>query len=245
MNQPVESIAAPAPTTGSAAALFNVLLEPRKTFESLKPTAPWIMPLVVILLAVAAFTYINWPYLMDQRIESFQASDQIPAEQKAEIMADMQAKRENPGPVDIALGPLFVGVFSILGAAIWLLLGNVVAGGDGIFKTLWSAFNYAGMVGVVEMVLKTIMIQMKQSANVYTSLALLTPDLDTKGFVFRALDALDVFSLWFFLLMAVGVSVMCKVKAPKATTIAIVSFVVWAVGIKAGLGTALGGLFGM
>ena len=113
------------------------------------------------------------------------------------------------------------------------------------FKTLWSAFNFAGMVGVVEMILKTIMIQMKQSANVYTSLALFAPDLDTKGFAFRALDALDVFSLWFFLLMAVGVSVMCKVKAPKATTIALVSFVVWAVGIKAGLGTALGGLFGM
>ena len=95
------------------------------------------------------------------------------------------------------------------------------------------------------MVLKTVMIQMKQSANVYTSLALLTPDLDTKGFVFRALDAVDIFSLWFFLVMAVGVSVMCKVKAQKATTVAVISFVVWAVGIKAGLGTALGGLFGM
>ncbi len=245
MNQPVESVAAPAASTGAVAALFNVLLEPRKTFEALKPASPWILPLVVILLAVAGFTYINWPHLMDQRIEAFQASDRLEPAQKAEIIADMQAKRENPGPVDIALGPLFVGIFSILGAALWLLLGNVVAGGDGTFKTLWSAFNYAGMVGVVEMVLKTIMIQMKQSANVYTSLALLAPDLDTKGFAFRALDAVDIFSVWFFLVMAVGVSVMCKVKAQKATTIAIVSFVVWAVGIKAGLGTALGGLFGM
>ena len=78
MNQPVESVAAPAPTTGSAAALFGVLLEPRKTFESLKPSAPWILPLVVILLAVAAFTYVNWPYLMDQRTEAFQSSDPEP-----------------------------------------------------------------------------------------------------------------------------------------------------------------------
>ena len=110
-----------------------MLLEPRKTFEALKPTAPWILPLVVVLLAVVGFTYVNWPYLMDQRIEAFQASDRLEPAQKAEIIADMQAKRENPGPVDIAMGPVFVGVFSVLGAALWLLLGNVVAGGDGSF----------------------------------------------------------------------------------------------------------------
>lgn len=245
MNQPVESVAAPAPPSNAVAALFKVLLEPRNTFEALKPLAPWILPFVVMLLAVAAFTYVNWPYIMDQRIEAFQASDQIPAEQKTQIIADMQAKRDAPSPVDVSMGPIFVGVFSLLGAAVWLLLGNVVSGGDGSFKTLWSAFNFAGMVGVVEMVLKTIMIQMKQSANVYTSLALLAPDLDTRSFAFRALDAVDLFSLWFFLVMAVGVSVMCKVKARKATTVALIAFVVWAVGFKAGLGSLVGGMFGM
>lgn len=245
MNQPVAISPAQASGTSAVSALFKVLIEPRNTFEALKASAPWILPVVIIFLAVVGFTYINWPYLMDQRIEAFQASDQLEPAQKAEIVADMQAKRGAPGVFDIVIGPVFVLVFSVLGAAVWLLLGNVVSGGDGSFKTLWSAFNFAGMVSVVEMVLKTIMMQMKQSANVYTSLALLTPDLDTKSYVFRALDAVDIFSIWFFLVMAVGMSVMCKVKAQKATTVALVSFAVWALGIKAGLGTVLGGFFGM
>lgn len=246
MNQePVAIAPAQASGTNAVSALFKVLMEPRSTFESLKATCPWIVPLALIFLCVLAFTYVNWPYLMDQRIESFQSSQQLEPAQKAKIVGDMEAKRESPGVFDIVIGPVFVLVFSVVGAALWLLLGNVVAGGDGTFKSLWSAFNYAGMVGVLEMALKTLMMHMKQSANVYTSLALLTPDLDTKSYAFRALDAMDVFSIWFFLLMGVALSVMCKVKPKKATTVAVIAFVVWTLGIKAGLGTALGGMFGM
>lgn len=245
MNQPVESVPVEAPATGAAAALLTVLFEPRRTFEALKPKAPWILPLLVFFLAVGAFTWVNWPHLVDQRIEAFRSSDRLAPEQKAVILKGMEESRENPGAKDLIPGPLFAVVFSLLGAALWLLIGNVVMGGDGTFRQLWSAFTYAGMVLVVEMILKTAMIQMKKSADVYTSLALVAPDLDSTGFVFRALDAVDVFSIWFFLVMGTGVSVMCKVKPQKAMTVSLVAFAVWAIGIKAGLGSVLGGFLGM
>lgn len=245
MNQPVESASAQAPGTGAATALFKVLLEPRKTFEALKPSVPWILPLVVMLLAVAGFTYVNWPYLLEQRIEAFKASERFSPEQKAEILQGMEEKRSGPAAIDIVPGPVMVLLLSLLGAAVWLLIGNVVLSGDGTFKQIWSAFNYGGMIGVVEMLLKTALMQMKQSADVFTSLALLAPDLDSTGYAFRALDAVDVFGIWFFLVMAIGVSVMCKVKPQKATTVSLVFFLVWALGIKAGLGSVLGGFVGM
>jgi len=220
--------------------MFSVFTEPRKTFEGLRASTPWILPVIVIFLAVAGFTYVNWPYLVDQRIESFRANEQLPPDAKASILEGMQESRDNPGIKDIVPGPIFVVLFSLLGAALWLLAGNVVMGGDGTFKQLWSAFNYAGLIGVLEMVLKTVMIQMKQSADVYTSLALLAPDIESSSFTFRALDAVDVFSLWFFYVMALGVSVMCKVKPQKAVGVSFVIFAVWAFGIKAGLGSVLG-----
>jgi Yip1 domain len=245
VNQPVEPTPLSAPPVSPVAALFKVLVEPSSTFVGIKPSSPWIIALLLILVAVAAFTYVNWPYLVDQRIEAFSSSDTLPADAKQEILQGMRESRDNPAAKDIITGPVFVALASLLAAAVWLLLGNVVMGGDGTYKQLWSAFNYAGVVGVVEMVLKTMMIQMKQSANVYTSLALLAPDLDTKGFVFRALDAVDVFSLWFFYVMAIGVSVMCKVNPRKATVVTFVFWAVWAFGIKAGLGTVIGPYIGM
>lgn len=245
MNVPVEPVPPAAPTMGQGAALFNVLIEPRKTFEAIKSSSPWILPVIVMLLAVVAFTYINWPYLVDERMESFKTNERIPAESKTEILAQMAASREHVDAVQLAIGPVFVVVIALIGAALWLLTGNVVMGGDGTFKGVWSAFSYAGMIGVVEMALKTVMIQLKQSAQVYTSLALLAPDLDTKGFVFRALDSVDVFSLWFFGLMAIGISVVCKVNPRKATVTSFVVWAVWALGIKAGLGSVLGPYIGM
>lgn len=245
MNQPVPSAPSAAPPVSAVSALFNVFLEPRKTFEGLKSSSPWILPVIVMFVAVAAFTYVNWPHLVDQRIESFRTNENIPAETRAEILQGMQESRENPGLTDVITGPIFVVIFSLIGAALWLLAGNVVMGGDGTFKQLWSAFNYAGLIAVVEMALKTMLIQMKQSADVYTSLALLAPDLDSKGFAFRALDAVDVFSLWFFFVMAIGVSVMCKVNSRKAVTVSFVVWGIWAFGIKAGLGSVLGQYIGM
>lgn len=245
MNQPVQSTPLATGSVGPVSAMFSVFTEPRKTFEGLRATTPWILPVIVIFLAVGAFTYVNWPQLLDQRIESIRANETLPADAKAQMLEGMTESRDNPGVTDIVPGPVFVVLFSLLGAALWLLAGNVVMGGDGTFKQLWSAFNYAGLIGVLEMLLKTVMIQMKQSADVYTSLALLAPDLESGSFTFRALDAVDVFSLWFFYVMAIGVSVMCKVKPQKAVGVSLVIFAVWAFGIKAGLGSVLGGYVGM
>jgi hypothetical protein len=221
-------------------------MEPRRTFEGLRAKAPWILPLIIWFLAIAAFSYVNWEFVIDQQIESIRSNEGIPEEAREQAVDRMRESRTNPSLPQSFIGPVVAVILSLIGAAIWLMVGNVVAGGDGTFKLIWSGFNYASMVGVVEMILKTIMIQMKGSADVYTSLALLAPDnLDRFGFAFRALNAVDVFSIWFFILMGIAVSVMCKVRPQKAM---ISSFAVWAVyafGFKAGLGSVLGQFIGM
>jgi hypothetical protein len=89
------------------------------------------------------------------------------------------------------------------------------------------------------------MIQTKKSASVYTSLALLAPDLDVHGFLFRLLNAVDLFSIWFFAVMAIAVSVTCKVNPKKAMVASFVVWGLWAIGVKAGLGSVLGQYIGM
>jgi hypothetical protein len=245
LSEPVTLAPSTAESVSPVSALFGVFTEPRKTFEGLKEKAPWLFPMILVLLAVVAFTWVNWPFLMDERMEAIRNSDRIPAESKAQIMQSMQEQREHRSVLQMSAGPAFVAIFSLLGAGLWLMAGNVIMGGDGTYKKIWCVFNYASLVSLLEMGLKTLMIQMKQSAHVYTSLALLAPDLDPGGFLFRALDGVDVFSIWFFALMAIGVSVMCKVKPQKAMTVSFVIFGVWVLGLKAGLGSTVGQYMGM
>ena len=234
-----------AKSVSPAAALVKVLFEPKATFESLREKAPWILPFLVTFVLIAGYTYVNWSYLVDSQMDSIRSNEGIPAETKTGILEDMRESRDNPSPARVLTAPLFVAVLSLIGAAIWLLIGNVVLGGDASYKQLWSAYNYAGMVGMVEGIIKSVMIQMKGSAEVYTSLALLAPELDTYGFTFRALDAIDIFSLWFFGVMAVGVAAMCKVRSQKAMVVSYVVWAIWAFGIKAGLGSLVGQYVGM
>jgi hypothetical protein len=229
-----------------ATALVSVLLEPRKTFEGLREMAPWILPVIVLFVIIAGFTYVNWPYLIDSQIESVRANEALPEEAREQALAGMIESRDNPNLVQVFVGPTIAIIVSLIGAGIWLLMGNVMMGGYGTFKTLWSAFNYAGRVSVVEMILTTIMIQMKGSAEVYTSLALIAPSgLDQYGFTFRALNAVDVFSIWFFVVMAIGTSVMCKVQAKKAMTVSFVVWAIWAFGWKGGVMSVIGQFIGM
>ena len=241
--------ASPTPTepgVNPATALVSVLLEPSKTFAGLRAKAPWILPVIVLFVVIAAFTYVNCPYLIDSQIESVRANEALPEEARDQALAGMIESRDNPNLVQVFVGPTIAIIVSLIGAGIWLLMGNVMMGGDGTFKTLWSAFNYAGMVSVVEMILKTLMVQMKGSAEVYTSLALIAPaGMNKYGFAFRTLDAVDVFSIWFFAVMAIGTSVMCKVQAKKAMVVSFVVWAVWAIGWKGGLMSVIGQFIGM
>lgn len=227
------------------AALWKVLLEPKATFEALRARAPWILPLALGLVLILVFTYSTWPLLMDAQIERIRMNEGIPDGARQAAIARVMETRDTPVLWQVAIGPIFATLAALIATGIWLGIGNVVLGGNANFKKIWSMFNYAGMVGLVGLLLKWVMMAMKGSAEVHTSLALLAPDLNPTGFVFRALDGIDIFSIWFFILIGFGLSAMCRVATPKAMTVTFIVWAVWVFGFKAGLGSLIGGFVGM
>jgi hypothetical protein len=226
-------------------ALWKVLLEPKATFEGLRERAPWILPLALGIVLIVVFTYSAWPMLMDAQIERIRMNEGIPEGARNAAIAQVQATRDTPVLWQVAIGPVAATIFALLATGIWLGVGNVLLGGNANFKKIWSMFNYAGMVGVVSLLIKWAMMAMKGSADVHTSLALLAPDLNPTGYLYRALDGVDVFSIWFFILIGFGLAAMCRVKTQKAMTVTFVVWAIWIFGFKAGLGTLVGGLVGM
>jgi hypothetical protein len=227
------------------AAMWKVLLEPKATFEGLRHKAPWILPWALGFVVILAFTYTTWSLLMDAQIERIRMNESIPDGAREAAMAQVQATRDNPVLWQVAIGPVFGTVAALIATGIWLGVGNVLLGGNANFKKIWSMFNYAGMSAVVSLLVKWAMMTMKGSAEVHTSLAVLAPDLNPTGFLFRALDGVDVFSIWFFILIGFGLAAMCRVATQKAMTVSFAVWAVWVFGFKAGLGSLLGGFMGM
>lgn len=244
MNEPVETASASETVVRPVSALWNVLFEPKATFQGLRESTPWILPLVLLCVVIFGFTYMNWTQNIDKQIEHVRLNEDLDQNTRDMMLQQLEPNRDKPILWQVAMGPVFAPVFWLLACGIWLMIGNVVLGGDGSFKGIWSVFLYANMVSVVEMIVQTAMIQMKGSADVFMSLALAVPGADQSGFMFRALNGVDVFAIWFFALMGMGLSVACKIDMKKSVITSFVIWAIWAIGIKAGLGSALGGMFG-
>lgn len=246
MEEPVGAVAqANTESVSPVSALWKVLFEPKATFEALRDRSPWVLPFFLGLILVVAFTWFTWPYQIDQRAEMIRMNENIPEAAKAQVMERIAEIRDDPSPVQTGIAGVAVVIFSLIGAGVWLLVGNVMLGGNASFKQIWSMFNYAGMVSIVGLVIKWILISMKQSMDVHTSLALLMPGADRTSYGFLAMSGVDIFSIWLFVVIALGLSAVCKVATRKAMVASFVVWLVWVFGIQAGLGSALGGMFGM
>jgi len=246
VSEPVDATpAAETPSVSAVSALWKVLFEPKATFEGLREKSPWALPFFLGVILIMAFTWFTWPYIIDQRAEVFRMNENLPAEAKARIMDQLAEVRNEPSPVQTGISSIVVAIATLIGAGIWLMVGNVVLGGNATFKQIWSMFNYAGMVSLVGVVVKWLMVSMKGSMNVYTSLALFAPDLPQTSYTFLALNGVDIFSIWLFAVIGIGLAAVCKVATQKAMVASFVVWAIWVFGIQSGLGSMAGGLMGM
>lgn len=245
MVEPVETSETSETVVSPVSALWNVLLEPKATFQGLRESKPWIMPLVLLCVLIFGFTYVNWTQHIDQRIETVRLNEDTDPAIRDAMLQQLEPIREEPVIWQVMMGPIFAPISWLIACGIWLMVGNVILGGNGSFKSIWSVFLYANMPAAIEMIVRTGLIQMKGSAEVFTSLALAVPGIDQNTFLFRALDGVDIFALWFFALMGIGLSVACKIDTKKSMIASFVVWAVWSIGIKAGLGSAFGGMLGM
>lgn len=245
MNEPVEAASTSETVVSPVSALWNVLFEPKATFQGLRESTPWILPFVLLFITIAASNYVNWTEIRDHQINSVRLNESMSPEMRDAMLEQFESTPESPVLWKVALSPILLTVFGLIGVGIWWMVGNVVLGGDGTFKGIWSVFLYANIAFVIELIVSTTLIQMKGSTEVFTSLALAVPGMDQNSYLFHALNGVDVFAIWFFALMGIGLGVACKIDTKKSLVTSFVVWAVWALGIKAGLGSALGGMFGM
>lgn len=246
MSEPVGVVAEVKPEPVSpVSALWKVLLEPKATFEGLREKSPWVLPFAIGLILIVAFTWFSWPYMIDQRAEIIRMNDNLPEAAKTQISNQLAQVRENPNPLQVSISGAVVVIATLIGAGIWLMVGNVALGGNASFKQIWSMFNYAGMVSVVGVAVHWLMISMKGTMSVYTSLALLAPDMPQTSYGFLALNGVDIFSIWLFAVIGIGLAAVCRVATKKAMVASFVVWAIWVFGIQAGLGSAVGSFVGM
>lgn len=219
------------------AKLWNIYVDPRKTFASVRSNHEWlILWLLVAAISIAAFIPVRGIIKQAQIQaveEQLDKNQNIPAERRQEILDRVATQFDNP------LYMLFVPAAQIIGlvvvAGILLFIGNIIFGGTASYLRMLNAYAWTGMIVIVGSLVTVPLIAAKGSMDVSIGLGVLAGP-DTGPFLKKILTSFELFGLWQVWLSSVAVSVIAGVDSKKALYGVGTAWLVWVL-IQGGLST--------
>ncbi|MGB7761558.1 MAG: YIP1 family protein [Bryobacteraceae bacterium] len=239
---------APAPAgMGEFSRITGVFFDPKKTFEDIAKRPTWIVPMVLIVIAILAVSIVMMQHIGAERIvrHSMDANprvQQMPADQREAAVA-MSIKFAS---VMAYSAVIFVPLAYVIISAVLLGVASGILSAGVRFKQVFAIVSYASLTGLISAALTLVVILLKnpdefnaQNPLAFNPGAFMDPNTGSK-FLYSLATSLDLFTLWTILLIAVGL----KAAAGKKLTFGGALFAVvlpWAVWV---LGkSALAGLF--
>lgn len=232
---------------GEFSRIAGVFFEPAKTFADIAQRPSWIVPMILTILVTIGFTvalsqHIGWERIIRQQDEASARMRQLPAEQREQTVA-MQMKLAPA--IGYASGIVGVPIVSIVVAAVLLGITAIMSAGLR-FKQVFAVVVYASLPRAISALLAIVVVFLKNpdefnmsNPTAFNVGAFLDPNSVSK-FMYTLATAIDLFTIWTLLLLAVGL----RAAAGKKLTFAgaLVAVVApWAVVV---LGTsALAGIF--
>ena len=126
----------------------------------------------------------------------------------------------------------------VIVSAVYLFVGNVILGGKASFKKVlsvtswsWLIFSLAGLV-MLPLVLS------QETMQISFSLATFMSDESKTTFLYKFLQKVEIFSIWWLAVYSIGLSVIYKMETKKMATAVAAVYLIYAV-----VGSALGAMF--
>jgi len=227
--------------------LTGVFFEPKKTFEDIAQRPGWLVPLVLIIVAVLSVTvvlgqHVGWERILRQQMENNPRTAQLTPEQRDQALA-----------IQMKLAPFFGAVPVIVVPVSYLIVSAILLGiVAGImsapvkFKQVFAVMCYAGLTGVVSSILTLVVMFLKnpdqfnpQNPLAFNPAAFMDPTTSSK-FMYSLATSFDLFSFWTIFLIATGLKAAAgkKLSFGRALFSVILPWAVYVLGKS-----ALAGLF--
>jgi len=224
------------PSAGLLSRFIGVLFSPRRTFAQVAKQPHWLgmLLLVVIIGAVATggflSTKVGQDAYLDEAVRRVEAGGGRMSDQQYQAVERMLPYMGYITAAGVlVMAPL---ITLVLSGILYAVFGAVL-GGEGTFKQVFSVVAHCGAVSAVGQLFMLPLNFIRQSMSGATNLAVFFPMLDEGSFLARLLGSVDLFLVWWVMVLAIGMAVLYR---RKTRPIAISFFAVYAliaVGIAA------------
>ena len=214
------------PDPGLFARLIGVLFSPRETFAAIIARPRWLAVMIVTLVMSSAAYYV---ILSSQDMQDAIVDQQVRAmESRGNVVSDQQIANIERFigylPVGYAVGIFVLG--PLFGAAIAGIVTGIfttLMGGNGTFKQVFAVMNHAGFIPAISALFIAGMLAVGAkpigARPPGANLGVFLPMLEDTSFPAVLLRSIDMFLLWWMVVLAIGLGVLYKRRTgPIATT---------------------------
>jgi len=214
------------PDPGLFARLIGVLFSPKETFAAIVARPRWLAVMVVTLVMSSAAYYV---ILSSQDMQDAIVDQQVRAmESRGNVVSDQQIANIERFigylPVGYAVGIFVLG--PLFGAAIAGIVTGIfttLMGGNGTFKQVFAVMNHAGFIPAISALFIAGMLAVGAkpigARPPGANLGVFLPMLEETSFLAVLLRSIDMFLLWWMVVLAIGFGVLYKRRTgPIATT---------------------------
>ncbi len=182
----------------------NVFFSPAAAFDSVAKRPQWVLPILVLIgCSIALQLAVPEEFLREQMEQTVEAT--LPEDVS---QSDLEAVVEARVDFTTTWGPIFIVILtpisSLVVASLLMLLFNVVMGGSGHFKQVFSATVLANYILLLGAVVAQVLIRMG-APNPILSPGLLLPE-GVSGFTADFLNVINVFAVWMCGVLGVAMS---------------------------------------
>jgi len=215
----------PAPAPKSLVSRFvGIVTAPGATFASVVAHPKWLGMLllttgIIMVGAVLPMTTEAGRQATLDKMESFGMTIDD------DMYAQMQ-KRSGIAPYTTAAGVLVMApVMTLIIAGILFAIFNAAMGGTASFKQLYAVVVHAGVISAVGQLFTGPLNYLRGTMASATNLSVLLPMLDEGSFLARLAGMIDLFVIWWLIVLAIGLAVLYR---RKTQPVAITLFAVYA-----------------
>jgi len=200
-------------STNVFARFIGIITAPKETFKGVVAVPKWLGMLVLTAVLSAFFaalpmtTDAGKQAALDQQVESMKSFGMEVSDQ---MYAQME-KGTSRMPYTTAGFVLFLSpIIAVIVAGILFAIFNAALGGEASFKQVFAVLVHAGAVSALSTVFSGIVNYFRGGVGSAANLGALMPMLPEGSFVANLLGTIDVFLVWYVIVLAIGLGVLYK-----------------------------------
>lgn len=202
--------------------IIGVFVSPEPTMQDIAARPSWLLPLLVVAIIAAVGSVFLKDAIVQQQIEGMQKRN-MSEEQIQQALPMMEKMMTYTVPI---FAVIMIPIWYLLIAGIGLFVGNVILGGEAKFSTLFSVTCWSGIITVLSSLVNIPVMASRQTMESATSVGAFFAAAENKTFFHHLLGQIDLFTLWWVIVLGFGIAAVYKFSTKKAMTTV---FVVWAV----------------